>query len=137
MPIFADWGEAATTPMNTSTRTPEGFPGRCPLCGADTDLEFSDPVGDAPCPQCGCLVWRSAQLLEEFRRIIAETLGVPPEELEDGKLIEELEADSITLVELVMRTEATLAVQIPDEDYEHIRTIADLVRYIERRQRGD
>lgn len=123
--------------MTISTRTPGGFPGRCPLCGADTDLEFSEPAGDAPCPQCGCLVWRSAQLLEEFRRIIAETLGVPREELEAGTLLEELEADSIGLVELVMHVEGTLALSISDEDYEHIRTLADLVRYIERRQRGD
>lgn len=40
-----------------SSRTPEGSPNRCPVCGADARVEPSDPVGDAPCPQCGHLLW--------------------------------------------------------------------------------
>jgi hypothetical protein len=39
------------------SRTPEGEPNRCPICGAQLQLEPSTPPGDAPCPQCGTLLW--------------------------------------------------------------------------------
>ena len=41
-----------------STRTPEGSPGKCPVCGHNFAMEPSTvPTRDAPCPGCGCLVW--------------------------------------------------------------------------------
>jgi mannitol/fructose-specific phosphotransferase system IIA component (Ntr-type) len=43
--------------MNPSTRTPEGQPNRCPVCGKPVVIEPSQPPGDAPCPHCGCLLW--------------------------------------------------------------------------------
>jgi hypothetical protein len=43
--------------MFISSRTPEGIPNRCPICGADVRIEPSKPSGDAPCPQCGALLW--------------------------------------------------------------------------------
>ena len=43
--------------MTISSRTPEGTPGRCPICGADVRIEPSNLTGDAPCPQCGALLW--------------------------------------------------------------------------------
>jgi mannitol/fructose-specific phosphotransferase system IIA component (Ntr-type) len=43
--------------MHPSTRTPEGEPNRCPVCGKAFVLEPSLPPGDAPCPHCGSLVW--------------------------------------------------------------------------------
>ncbi len=43
--------------MTPATRTPEGDSGRCLVCGSDVTLEASVPPGDAPCPNCGCLVW--------------------------------------------------------------------------------
>src|SRR5437867_6718482 len=43
--------------MTISSRTPEGDPNRCPLCGHDLRLEPSWPTSDAPCPHCGNLVW--------------------------------------------------------------------------------
>jgi len=43
--------------MNPSSRTPEGQPNRCPLCGKDLRIEPSRPPGDAPCPHCGQLIW--------------------------------------------------------------------------------
>ena len=46
--------------MVISSRTPEGRPGRCPICGAALMVEPSDPPGDAPCPHCGHLVWFTA-----------------------------------------------------------------------------
>jgi anti-anti-sigma factor len=43
--------------MVISSRTPEGTPNRCPVCGAHLKIESSEPAGDAPCPRCGHLLW--------------------------------------------------------------------------------
>ena len=43
--------------MVISSRTPEGRPNRCPVCGSAVKIEPSDPAGDAPCPHCGHLLW--------------------------------------------------------------------------------
>jgi uncharacterized Zn finger protein (UPF0148 family) len=43
--------------MEPSTRTPEGEPNRCPVCGKPLQIEPSRPPGDAPCPHCGHLLW--------------------------------------------------------------------------------
>ena len=43
--------------MDVSSRTPEGVPNRCPVCGKRVVLEPSDPAGDAPCSHCGHLLW--------------------------------------------------------------------------------
>jgi hypothetical protein len=40
-----------------SSRTPEGEPGECPICGLPCWLEPSWPTNDAPCPQCGHFLW--------------------------------------------------------------------------------
>ena len=40
-----------------TTRTPEGTPNRCPLCGNAVWVEPSRATGDAPCPHCGTLLW--------------------------------------------------------------------------------
>src|SRR5882724_6704622 len=54
-----------------STRTPEGEPNRCPLCGAAFILEHSRPHGDACCPSCGTLVWLALPL-------DVQTAALPP-----------------------------------------------------------
>jgi len=43
--------------MIPSSRTPEGQPNRCPVCNSVVRMEPSTPPGDAPCPQCGQLLW--------------------------------------------------------------------------------
>jgi tetratricopeptide (TPR) repeat protein len=43
--------------MQPSSRTPEGEPGRCSICGKEFCLDPSRPPGDAPCPNCGSLTW--------------------------------------------------------------------------------
>jgi hypothetical protein len=43
--------------MNPASRTPEGEPNQCPICGREVRLEPSRPPGDAPCPNCGHLLW--------------------------------------------------------------------------------
>src|SRR5262245_11621993 len=44
-----------------SSRTPEGLPNKCPLCGNELRIEPSNPPGDAPCPSCGHLLWFSGK----------------------------------------------------------------------------
>jgi hypothetical protein len=43
--------------MEPSSRTPEGEPNRCPVCGKTVRIDPSRPQGDAPCPHCGHLLW--------------------------------------------------------------------------------
>jgi len=43
--------------MNISSRTPEGMPNRCIICGKPVHLSPSKPTGEAPCPRCGVLLW--------------------------------------------------------------------------------
>lgn len=43
--------------MKPSSRTPEGRPNRCPVCGKRVTVEPSGPANDAPCPHCGHLLW--------------------------------------------------------------------------------
>jgi hypothetical protein len=43
--------------VTISSRTPEGDPNRCVICGYDCRLEPSWPARDAPCPRCGHLLW--------------------------------------------------------------------------------
>ena len=68
--------------------------------------------------------------------IVSEQLSVPREDVaRDKSFVEDLKADSLDVVELVMRFEDTFGVTIPDEDYEKIRTVGDAIEYIE--QRGE
>ena len=48
---------SAVVVMVISSRTPEGRPNQCPVCGSANKIEPSDPTGDAPCPNCGHLLW--------------------------------------------------------------------------------
>lgn len=43
--------------MKPPSRTPEGYPNRCPVCRKDVCIDPSIPPGDAPCPHCGQLLW--------------------------------------------------------------------------------
>ncbi|CCU79489.1 Acyl carrier protein [Halanaerobium saccharolyticum subsp. saccharolyticum DSM 6643] len=64
--------------------------------------------------------------------IVAEELAVDRDEVtEDSSFIEDLGADSLDVVELVMAFEEEFDVEIPDEDAEDIRTVDDAVSYLE------
>jgi len=69
---------------------------------------------------------------EKIKAIIAEQLGVKVEEVVDtASFIDDLGADSLDTVELVMALEEEFSIEIPDEDAEKIQTIGDAVKYIE------
>jgi len=68
---------------------------------------------------------------EKVKRIIVEELGVEESAVSpDAKFIEDLGADSLDTVELVMRLEEEFGLEIPDEDAEKILTVRDAVQYI-------
>ena len=65
------------------------------------------------------------------REIICEHLGVGEEEVTpEASFIEDLGADSLDIVELVMAMEEEFEVEIPDEEAEHIKTVQDAVNFI-------
>lgn len=125
--------------MNVSSRTPEGLPSECPLCGANTNIEFSDPAQDAPCPNCGHLLWASDQLMQSVIQQYQNALGTEPGAIQADTSLSGLGADSLDVVELVMELEEEFDVTIAGDDAERIQTIRDAVRYIQdqRRNKGD
>ena len=73
-----------------------------------------------------------AAVADKVKAIVAEQLGVKEEEVTDNaSFIDDLGADSLDTVELVMALEEEFGVEIPDEDAEKIATVGDAVRYIE------
>ena len=64
--------------------------------------------------------------------VIVEQLGVDREKVTpDAKFIDDLGADSLDTVELVMTFEEKFSVEVPDEDAEKLKSVADVVKYIE------
>jgi acyl carrier protein len=69
---------------------------------------------------------------EKVRDIVVEQLGVKPEQVTpDAKFIEDLGADSLDVVELVMALEEEFGSEIPDEEAEKLTTVGDVIKYIE------
>jgi acyl carrier protein len=65
------------------------------------------------------------------REIIINELGVEPEKVtDDASFVEDLGADSLDTVELVMAFEEEFGIDIPDEDAEQMRTVADAIKYL-------
>lgn len=73
---------------------------------------------------------------EKVKKIIVEQLGVNPEEVTpEASFIEDLGADSLDTVELVMAFEEEFDAEIPDEEAEKLKTVGDTIRYIEEKQK--
>ncbi len=67
----------------------------------------------------------------KVREIIINELGVDPEKVTpEASFVEDLGADSLDTVELVMAFEEEFGVDIPDEDAEQLRTVGDAIRYL-------
>jgi len=74
---------------------------------------------------------------EKVKEIIVEQLGVNPEQVTpNASFIEDLGADSLDTVELVMAFEEEFSVEVPDEDAEKLQTVGDVIRYIEERAKA-
>ncbi|HXX48191.1 MAG TPA: acyl carrier protein [Myxococcota bacterium] len=73
-------------------------------------------------------------LVERVYAIVSEQLGVEKDSLvPEANLLDDLGADSLDVVELVMAIEEEFAIEVPDADAENIRTLGDITSYIEAR----
>ena len=71
-------------------------------------------------------------LIDDIKEVVVEQLSVSADEVkDDAKFVEDLGADSLDVVELVMALEEKFDIEIPDEEAEKIATVADVVAYIE------
>jgi acyl carrier protein len=70
--------------------------------------------------------------IEKIKEIVAEQLGVEVSEVTtEASFVDDLGADSLDTVELVMALEEEFGIEIPDEDAEKISTVQDAITYIE------
>jgi acyl carrier protein len=133
--------------MTSSSRTPHGAAGHCPVCEAAVPLQPSHPYGHTACPQCGAMLWfrrgpagfwfhdeqKVWPIRKKVQEIVGENLGVEPQRLTDSSLfIQDVGADTLDIVELVMELEEGFGITIPDEVAEKIMTVGDLVDYLAR-----
>ncbi|MBA2123771.1 acyl carrier protein [bacterium Unc6] len=73
-----------------------------------------------------------SELVEKTKAIIVEQLGIKPEEVTpEASFINDLGADSLDTVELVMALEEEFGMEIPDEEAEKLKTVGDAIKYIE------
>jgi acyl carrier protein len=73
-------------------------------------------------------------VFDKVKSIIVEQLGVDEEEVKmESSFIDDLGADSLDIVELIMALEEEFDLEIPDEDAEKIRTVGEAVKYIQER----
>jgi acyl carrier protein len=75
---------------------------------------------------------RTMAILDEVKEVVCEQLDADAGNVtETSKFVEDLGADSLDVVELVMALEEKFDLEIPDEEAENIQTVADAVKYIE------
>lgn len=73
----------------------------------------------------------SAEIEDKVIAIVSEQLSVPKEEVtRESRFVDDLKADSLDVVELVMEFEDAFGVTIPDDDYEKIQTVGNAIDYI-------
>ncbi len=99
-------------------------PGCLPLCGTGLNPRGTN------FNQTNSMAEKSIE--EKVKDIIVEQLGVNPEQVTpQASFIEDLGADSLDIVELVMAFEEEFGVEVPDEDAEKLQTVGDVIKYIE------
>ena len=91
---------------------------------------------EVPAPHCyikkETLMASTEEIMGKVKKIISEQLGVDEGEVtNESHFIDDLGADSLDTVELVMALEEEFGIEIPDEDAEKIQTVGDVQKYIE------
>ena len=134
--------------MPDSSRRPERAPGQCIICDAPISVEATQHYGETSCPRCGTAMWfcqdraglrlhdavEAAAIRQRVQEIVGENLGVEPERLTDtSSFVQDVGADTLDIVEMVMELEEAFGISIPDADAEKILTVGDLVDYLARR----
>ena len=75
---------------------------------------------------------RRIDVFEKVKKILCDQLDLEEEQVtEEAEVIEDLGADSLDIVDLVMTLEEEFDTEIPDEDIENLKTVGDIVKYIE------
>ncbi|MTK14121.1 MAG: acyl carrier protein [Clostridiaceae bacterium] len=70
-------------------------------------------------------------MFDKIKNLISEQLGIDAEEVTmESSFVDDLGADSLDIVELIMALETEFDLEIPDEDAEKITTVSDVVEYI-------
>ena len=111
--------------------------GQCTACTAATVFDVKShpsselPAEDVP-PTAGAasLAPQHPRVFARLRAILADQLGIEPEEVKMESTFESLNADSLDIVELVMAIEQEWDMEVPDEAAEAIKTVGDAVNYI-------
>lgn len=105
--------------MQISSRTPEGQPASCPVCGSEVCVEPSIFFGDATCPKCGTLIWflhsttttncfatdKTKSIRDQVFAILSESSNVNAADWLLERCARSQELDSLELVEIVMEFE--------------------------------
>ena len=72
-----------------------------------------------------------AKIYDEIKKVVVEQLGVSDAEVtRQASFVDDLGADSLDTVELVMALEEAFGIEIPDEDAEKLKTIGDTINYV-------
>lgn len=79
----------------------------------------------------------SDSIENKVKEVICAQLEVSPEKVKpEASFIDDLKADSLAVVELVLALEEAFGIEIPDEDTEQIKTVGDAVNYIKSHSKG-
>jgi len=71
------------------------------------------------------------KIYDDIKKVVIEQLGVSEAEIKkESSFVDDLGADSLDTVELVMALEEAFSIEIPDEDAEKIKTIGDTINYV-------
>lgn len=117
--------------MVTSSRTPEGQPDRCPVCGHQAALLPSEPIADAPCPNCGTLIWPIAAS-ESSYMLATDALSAAERRKLRHLLLRASQPglSAVEHIELILDFTELLDVSIPDEVAIHVQNLDDLLEYL-------
>ena len=74
---------------------------------------------------------------EKISQLLAEQLSIDEEKITmESDILDDFDADSLDIVDMVMNLEDEFGVEVPDEEVENLRTVGDVVRYIEENGAG-